>query len=393
MTYPASKLRTAVNLTRLALFSLAISLPLVGSIFRFGITTDNDIQSFERKTPAKLPRLDGSLSRLGKFPKKFEIYYDQHIGFRKPLLQTYSAMKYALGVSFSKEVQIGKEDWLFYGGKELVDRRVIPPFTSQQLADWRQALEQRRDWLAAQGIDYIFVVAPNKDSIYPEFLPDSIQPVGDKSRLDQLLNYLKATSDLKILDLRSVLRAEKARNRLYLKHDSHWNHLAAFIAYQSVMKRVAERYPKLQAKPLQAFGLKTIPIIGGDLASFLALNDRLYEEAPRLIPKFPLRAQPANANLPNIKQEAGTIWSASEIADPTLPRAYVAHDSFFLTGFKPLLSEHFSRVIYVKTAGDHLIDPRVVREEHPNVVIQEMVERNLIAIPPGNYSEIATFRR
>ena len=48
----------------------------------------------------------------------------------------------------------------------------------------------------------------------------------------------------------------------------------------------------------------------------------------------------------------------------------------FATWLIPLLSENFSRVLY---SWQYTFDSELVEREHPDVVIQEMVERALMA--------------
>jgi hypothetical protein len=45
----------------------------------------------------------------------------------------------------------------------------------------------------------------------------------------------------------------------------------------------------------------------------------------------------------------------------------------------PLLSEHFSRSLYLWHCP---FDPAIIEREHPQVVIEEAVERRLWAPPP-----------
>ncbi len=53
-----------------------------------------------------------------------------------------------------------------------------------------------------------------------------------------------------------------------------------------------------------------------------------------------------------------------------LPRAIMFGDSFS-EGMWPFLSEYFSRIVYFQKA----FDCRIVEAEHPDIVIEEIVER------------------
>ena len=68
----------------------------------------------------------------------------------------------------------------------------------------------------------------------------------------------------------------------------------------------------------------------------------------------------------------------TEISDKALPRAVMFRDSF-AGRLMPYLSEHFSRIVYL---WENDFDPEVVRQEHPQVVIQEYVARHLLVYAP-----------
>src|SRR5690606_26345033 len=103
------------------------------------------------------------------------------------------------------------------------DYRCTDPFTREELDGWRRVLEERRDWLAARGIRYTLVFAPNAQTIYGEYLPQSMNRVRDESRLDQLIKHMRGPYGVEIIDLRAPLIAAKSQMRTYHRTDTHWN--------------------------------------------------------------------------------------------------------------------------------------------------------------------------
>src|SRR5471032_1208221 len=80
------------------------------------------------------------------------------------------------------------------------------PFRDSELEAWRDLLQGRHDWLAQRGIRYLFVIPPDKHTIYPEHLPDwLVTAARPPQRLDQFIQYMKAHSDVPVLDLRQTL--------------------------------------------------------------------------------------------------------------------------------------------------------------------------------------------
>jgi hypothetical protein len=73
--------------------------------------------------------------------------------------------------------------------------------------------------------------------------------------------------------------------------------------------------------------------------------------------------------------------------DSQRPRAAIVGDSFMVRMI-PLLSEHFSRSVYVSL----VFDPDVILDERPDLVIEELVERRLSQPLPENLPPIAGFK-
>jgi len=96
-----------------------------------------------------------------------------------------------------------------------------------------------------------------------------------------------------------------------------------------------------------------------------------------LAPVRPRRARVVEPAGAQPTDELGRIVTV--IDDPALPRAVIFRDSF-TSQLVPFLSEHFSRAVYV---WQNDFDANLVTEEHPDVVIQEIVGRHLYNFIPS----------
>lgn len=209
------------------------------------------------------------------------------------------------------------------------------------------------------------------------YMPERITRVNTPSRLDQVVAYLRAHSSVEVVDLRGDLLAAKTRQRVYYITDTHWDQFGAFVGAQHILAKLHDWYPQIE--PLQETDYQLVDATtgGGDLAGMLALQGVLHEDVQRVIPRQPLRAHevPVGYTLPDVPEPNQPI--AREIPGSTFPRAVVMRDSYAVS-LVPFLSERFSRVVYVE--GWYL-DLSVVDREHPDVVIQEIVER-AFSMPP-----------
>src|SRR5262249_33668926 len=141
---------------------------------------------------------------------------------------------------------------------------------------WADVLAARKAWLDERGIRYLVVAAPDKQSIYPEFLPRLARRHGP-APLDQLLDRCRRDPNLTILDLREPLRGARPAGPLYLLNDSHWSPAGVYASYASTVQALDFWQPKLTPAPPTEFATQPVQFHGGDLARLLGLADECSE--------------------------------------------------------------------------------------------------------------------
>jgi alginate O-acetyltransferase complex protein AlgJ len=356
------------------LFVAVIGLPLATTLA--GI--DGADAGAENRELAVFPHLDGTGASLAAYPTRLGDWFDDHFGFRSLLVRWYGESRlFVLGVSPSAAVVKGRDGWFFYADDKAVeDYALVEPMTPEALANWRAAVIRARDWLRVRGVAYVFTIAPDKHDVYSENMPPTIARVGDLSRTDQLFTTLQDTG--LAVDVRPSLFEAKAAERIYQQTDTHWNDRGGLIAYQRIITAVRARVPSTPAAWARGdFDPVDRVVEGFDLAGMMGLKRVLHEVDMTLVPRRTRRArmvEPAGAAL---TAEEGRL--VTEIDDPRLPRAVIFRDSF-VSRLVPFLSEHFSRAVYL---WQNDFDAAVVEQEHPDVVIQEIVGRHLYNFIPS----------
>jgi hypothetical protein len=334
----------------------------------------------ENRTLALRPAL-GTTPRLWRrFVVHYREYFNDHFGLRALLVRIHARIWVAwLNSAPNERILLGREGWLYLNRSDLgiESTRVAAPFTPQDLERWRQVLERRRDVLGQRGITYLFTVAPDKSTIYPEYLPPSVTRLNPQSRLEQLLEYLRRHSDVTAVDLRPPLLAAKRERPVYYQTDTHWNKWGAYVAYREIMAALPRRYPGLEAKPASRFSIERLAKkISGDLADMGGLGGYLREDDILLTPRSPGISRTVSSQ----SGRSGEIEScATESPDPDAPRLVMLHDSFG-DNLQPLLAEHFRRATFFRTPKVSL---QVLDREKPDLVIQQIVERSLVNAPPA----------
>jgi hypothetical protein len=219
--------------------------------------------------------------------------------------------------------------------------------------------------LQQRGIRFYVVIAPNKETIYPQYLPDQVRQGVHACRIDQVLQELQPTS-LTVLDLRAPLQIAAQTVQVYHRTDTHWNSLGALIASEEILTRVKQDFPALTVPTINVY-TQAIKAHSGDLAGFLPKDERFVEQEAFLTPLTPDQA---------VFKEVTGGTAVSTIPNSALPRAVIFCDSFS-DSLKPYLSEHFSRVVYSRSFA---LDLGLIDQEQPDVVILEVAQRYLTVL-------------
>ena len=360
-----STLHRWINGILIALFMALLWLPGLDSVFHFDWTP----QRSENRAMAAYPKLQPGWHGLQAYIAGLEAYFNDHFGCRKCLVQWQNKLElYVFKDRVNHDVLFGKDNWLFFSEGQMVEHYSGQlQFTPEQLHDWQVLLEKRRDWLARRGIAYVFVAAPDKQSIYPEYLPSWVKKIRPQTKLDQFFAYMHAHSTVPVLDLRDVVRDAKQIRPTYLKTDTHWNFFGGFMAYQELVKTLAGQVPglDLQPEPITSFTVTNRLTAGGDMARILGLSmteSNAYFLLPKPeLPKFTEKtARPDHPKDPKYTDnpQAGG-------------RVIFFHDSFALTWFE-FLPYNFNHVTYL---WQYDLDSAWIEREKPDLVVSEMLER------------------
>ena len=201
--------------------------------------------------------------------------------FSIDILETH--INYALfkaGVSgYYEKVVIGKNGWLYLGDfdkKGLSRGRNVASVAAKDadIERWLDSMSARKAWLGSQGIEMIFAIAPNKHSIYPEFLPDGIS-IHYPNSTDRLVEKAIKRS-FNIIDMRPAFRTQKPSTPyLYNRTDSHWTSVGAYVGYQMIMRRLSEFWPSINYVTPNIFKYKPIRRKACCLARLLKISGQL----------------------------------------------------------------------------------------------------------------------
>ena len=308
---------------------------------------------------------------LRGFPGNFTDFPTKFWGY-DALLRGYTAARLnALHDTIFGDVFVRLGNWLVYTGEGSLDvYQNTGLFSDADLARIQQNLDGLDQRLSRQGITFLVVIVPGKNTIYPEKMPPQVPVIGQVSQTDQLLDYMKQHSQARILDLRPALREARQQRQVYYATDTHWNPYGIWAGYQAIIGALQQDFPVLQPHPLSDYQVVSTGPGSGDLSKEW-LQGLAQEEMFQLEPRFTRRAGQFTLTQGTAMIPGRMV--ATYNPDPTLPRAVIFHDSFF-NGMIPFLSDHFSWAIY---HWSFQVDEKLVAGEKPDIVIYEVTDRYL----------------
>jgi hypothetical protein len=275
MDLPIQRERVFFDWVVIMLFLSFISLPELNRQFQF----IPDTITSEQRTLNPYRVFD--IRKVSDFTKKFDLFYNDHFGFRLQLMTLSTLIHTSLfGLSGVRHVIIGKYNWLFFNQFGVADPKGISsgqgfyPYSAKELMVLQNRLEIENEWFIKRNITFFILPSPDKHSIYPEYLPWQYDSVVGPSKLTQIFEHMKLHSKLQLIDVKQALL--NAKNiyplNVYFKTDTHWNNIGAFVAYEEIMKRLLVIYPELLPHRFEDFIQDRKLERRGDLAIMANLN-------------------------------------------------------------------------------------------------------------------------
>lgn len=277
--------------------------------------------------------------------------FTERLYFRKNLISFNTDLTaFITGNSYieSTQVLLGKDDWLFYkaqiDGNPVWDYMGINRFTEDELTVMAGNLMRMRDYFAAKGIEFIVMGIPNKENVFPEYMPGTVPKVNEQSRADQVAEYMWANTDLSYTYPMEAFQAEKDQYQIFYKTDTHWNQIGAFVGLQAMFSQLYGTY----ADPGSVSFVETGYDYAGDLASIANIMD---DYAIDMLYAF----------------DASSV-DQSQYRDEKL---LIIGDSF--SGFLSVVAAPYYQDVKRVTTAEFTM--AVVEEYQPDVIIWESVER------------------
>jgi alginate O-acetyltransferase complex protein AlgJ len=270
----------------------------------------------------------------------------------------------------SEKVMFGQEDWLYLrrdSNDILAQHTGKLRFEAAQLAEWREVLKGRVLHGERLGAAWSCAVAPDKESVYPEYLPKKIVPV-ERRPVHEFLDVARQVRAPVAYALDRLLEA-KGQGEVYPKVDTHWNYRGAYIGYRVLCESLREQ--GIDLKLLEEDEVEWVEReTEGDLGS-----------------KVRPQSIVGTTVAPALKEPRGRLVSDNEVFNHGRVACFekagaglrcVVFGESFTPFMLPFLKETFLRLVFVHTS---MFVTEILEQERPDVILSLPTERFLIRVP------------
>lgn len=323
------------------------------------VAPSNEAVGNEQQTT--LPALksdDGDFNEM--YIQQLGDYFSTHYAFRPQIMSVDAEIQSEVfGTSNIDSVVVGKDNWLYYSstldnylGKNLMSSRAI--FNTMN------NLEITQEYLAENNIKFLFTVAPNKNTLYPENMPYYYSK--KESNESNLKNFTSALENSKLNYCDLLTPISDYDEELYHEQDSHWNNKGALIAYNEILNSLGKAhddYDDVQATRTKNFY--------GDLGKML----------------YPSTQQPEYNYEYDINQNYSYVTPTKSVEEAMIStqnnnasgRLYMYRDSFG-NALLPYFANAYNSAYFTKAFPVNLALETGIQKS--DTVIFEIAERNLI---------------
>lgn len=329
-----------------------LALPFIGMPFFSGST------EAEKKDEVPFPQVmvDGGFNTA--FFSELDSWYNDHFAFRAQLVDANASLREALFMESSvSNVIVGTDGWIYYIGT-LADYQRSAPMSDRALDNAAYNIMLMQENAERSGASFVFTIAPNKNTVYPEHMPYFEAPGEGPSNAERIEPLLEQYG-VHYVNLFDVLSSDE--RVLYLRGDSHWTNEGALVGAQALAEALGH-----DLGAYEDVAPETDAHIG-DLAEML----HPLSVEPELQPLWPQSLEFSYTN-DATSVEDGSIETAS--TRPDAEGVLMCYRDSFGNALLPYLASSYSSATFSKMVP-YDMHPALLREvDH---VLVERAERHL----------------
>lgn len=268
----------------------------------------------------------------------------------------------------------GKDGWLFLGDghdKSLSKLQGYSRSTADDINAVKKDFAAVTQQASKYGIKVAFLLGPNKSTVYPEYLPDGVNPAASRYAAP-FLAALRDIPDLVVYDPTEVLRKAKSDEAyLYYRTDTHWNAKGAYIAIKSLQQQLGLDITEVEFEKDGPFK--------GDIIGIAKINDFPLRPGDAWTPVYstPLEFS-QHADLRETTNSFGSVGTVRNTVALVDEKIWIIGDSF-TSAMRQYLNATYREVVYIGHWAEVMKDmPSLIQNEtdKPDRILIERVERS-----------------
>ena len=320
----------------------------------FFVKTD---MSAEKREVAKMPDITIKGQLNTEYPQQLTDYFNDNFGFRQNLITLDAKIKGGLfSTSNNKKVIIGNDGWLYFN-ETLDDYFSRNVMTKRGVFDCAKTLALINESVENEDRQFLFVVAPNKNSIYPENMP-FIYVKGEEINNYSLLQEAMAKLNVNTIDLKEAFLSED--KVLYHKKDTHWTNEGAAFAMNLILDNLGKKHTNFVGQD---------NVVKNDFNA--DLQDMLYPTLNLFDDQIYYKMQHTQKYLGRFKStEDLSILSSDDKEEKTV----VMYRDSFGNALVPFVADQYAKGFFTRAIPYDLEMPSF---QGADDVIIELVERNI----------------
>lgn len=350
---------------------LFLSLMILPRLLYIPLKDYVDTENYENRVYQEKPSL--TIHGLKECPGLYEAYFNDYLAFKNPIVAFGKLADIRVfGEVTSDSVLMGKDGWMFYrvtrdNENNIADYQGTNHYSREHMDRLAGLLDQVDKVFETRGMKLILYIVPNKEQVYPEYMPSAIKVINEESRAELLYKYLKEHSGADVYyPLEEFQRAKRDWNQVYRKYDTHWNDLGAFMAAQMIIKDIDGEI--FGPESYESYEIEDRGTFSGDLANMLNLQK--YYDDDRFLKVKSYRDEIAYEVDYENERKSITCYS-SDVQDDNR-RIFICRDSFGIH-----MAEYFAKNYPEVTLMDYRTEDYsgAIEEQKPDVVVIEIAER------------------
>lgn len=182
-------------------------------------------------------------------------------------------------------VILGRFNWLFYSGNNSISYyRGTNILDEETMKEYLGLMERLQELCDEKGIRLQFMVVPNREQVYPEYMP-SYEVETDYKRVERFVDYVRENSDIGIIYPLKELKEAELYWRTCYQYDTHWNYLGAYVGTQALYEALGMAVTSphdVDITPYESNVRGLIAMGGLDDAGYPAENDYYINYKPEV---------------------------------------------------------------------------------------------------------------